>query len=397
MSKNTDLSELINYVKGASTGQLIAPSYTSATSFTGTIAGYLGFDSSGNILTTGSASQWITSGSNIYYNTGSVGIGTSSPIGKLNIVNNGTTSYSNQVFGNSSSTASLALGVGGSAVGATFLQNNAYLINSGNSALILGTNDLERIRIESNGNFTIPWLNQMTQIMNYDNTYRMGTLYQANARTLTFYSCGGDANPSITFNTRIGTGSSSTDYGTERMRINSTGQVLVNTTTSAIGWTPGTPGMNSKAPLFVKANNADTNFDSGAIFVGSTYGVTNNYFNPWTFQNATSNAIVGSIACTATSTTYNTSSDYRLKTDLKSFNGLSILSNIKVYDFEWKINGARQYGVIAHELQEVINYAVTGVKDSNVYQSVDYSMIVPILVKSIQELKSELDTLKQHN
>lgn len=77
MSKNTDLSELINYLKGKTTGQLVAPSYTSSTSFTGTLAGYLGFDASGNILTASAPSaQWITSGSNIYYNTGAVGIGT---------------------------------------------------------------------------------------------------------------------------------------------------------------------------------------------------------------------------------------------------------------------------------------------------------------------------------
>ena len=59
MSKNTDLGSLVNYIKGQVTGQLNAPAYTSATSFTGTIAGYLGFDTSGNILT--SASTGVTS------------------------------------------------------------------------------------------------------------------------------------------------------------------------------------------------------------------------------------------------------------------------------------------------------------------------------------------------
>jgi len=59
MSKNTDLGSLVNYIKGQVTGRLNAPAYTSATAFTGTIAGYLGFDSSGNILT--SASTGVTS------------------------------------------------------------------------------------------------------------------------------------------------------------------------------------------------------------------------------------------------------------------------------------------------------------------------------------------------
>jgi hypothetical protein len=97
MSKNTDLSELINYVKGKTTGQLVAPSYTSASSFTGTIAGYLGFDSSGNILTsTAVASQWTTSGLNIYYNIGNVGINTTSPSQKLDV--NGAIKTSGNLF-----------------------------------------------------------------------------------------------------------------------------------------------------------------------------------------------------------------------------------------------------------------------------------------------------------
>lgn len=87
MSKNTDLSELINYVKGANSGRLTFPFYTTTTSFTGTVAGYLAFDSSGNILTTTSpATQWTTSGSNIYFNSGNVGIGTATPAYKLDLV-----------------------------------------------------------------------------------------------------------------------------------------------------------------------------------------------------------------------------------------------------------------------------------------------------------------------
>ena len=97
----------------------------------------------------------------------------------------------------------------------------------------------------------------------------------------------------------------------------------------------------------------------------------------------------------STSTTYNTSSDYRLKEDLQDFVGLDMISKISVYDFKWKEDENRSYGVIAHELQEVLPQAVDGEKDAEEMQGVDYSKIVPLLVKSIQELKSEVDKLKQ--
>jgi hypothetical protein len=50
---------------------------------------------------------------------------------------------------------------------------------------------------------------------------------------------------------------------------------------------------------------------------------------------------------------------------------------------------------MAHELEEVLPQAVVGEKDAEEMQGVDYSKIVPLLVKSIQELKAEVDSLKQ--
>jgi hypothetical protein len=49
---------------------------------------------------------------------------------------------------------------------------------------------------------------------------------------------------------------------------------------------------------------------------------------------------------------------------------------------------------MAHELEEVLPQAVTGEKDAEQMQSVDYSKIVPLLIKSIQELKKEIEILK---
>jgi hypothetical protein len=49
-------------------------------------------------------------------------------------------------------------------------------------------------------------------------------------------------------------------------------------------------------------------------------------------------------------------------------------------------------GVLAHELAEILPYAVSGVKDGERMQGVDYSKIVPVMVQAIKELKAELDT-----
>ena len=99
---------------------------------------------------------------------------------------------------------------------------------------------------------------------------------------------------------------------------------------------------------------------------------------------------------------YNTSSDYRMKEDLKEFKALDTVSKIKVYNYKWKndSSGFRDQGILAHELDELIPQAVSGEKDATdkdnniLPQSVDYSKIVPHLVQSIQELKAEIEILK---
>jgi hypothetical protein len=109
---------------------------------------------------------------------------------------------------------------------------------------------------------------------------------------------------------------------------------------------------------------------------------------------------IGSIVGNGSSVAFNTTSDYRLKEDLKEIKGLEKLSALKVYDFKFKNSENRMDGVLAHELAEVLPYAVTGEKDAvdvdgNIKpQGVDYSKIVPILIKAIQELKTEIDSLK---
>jgi hypothetical protein len=88
-------------------------------------------------------------------------------------------------------------------------------------------------------------------------------------------------------------------------------------------------------------------------------------------------------------------SDYRLKEDLKSFNGLDLISKINVYDYKWKDQDKRSYGVLAHELQEVVPQAAFGEKDGERMQGVDYSKLVPVLIQAIQEQQRQIDELKK--
>ena len=105
---------------------------------------------------------------------------------------------------------------------------------------------------------------------------------------------------------------------------------------------------------------------------------------------------VGYITTNGTDIFYANTSDYRLKEDLKSFDGMSLLEQIQVYDFKWKESDNRMYGVVAHELQEVIPQAVVGEKDKEKLQAVDYSKLVPVLIKSIQELEARVKELENN-
>ena len=163
----------------------------------------------------------------------------------------------------------------------------------------------------------------------------------------------------------------------ERMRITSGGAILINTTTQDSGARLTLNHAGSIGASFISTGTAA----QGVIY----------------FKNG--NGLVGQIYTDGSSTVYATSSDYRLKQDYKDFNGLDLVSSIKTYDYEWKSNKKRAFGVLAHELQEIIPYAVVGKKDavnedgSINPQGVDYSMIVPTLIKAIQELSQQNEEL----
>ena len=117
----------------------------------------------------------------------------------------------------------------------------------------------------------------------------------------------------------------------------------------------------------------------------------------------------GGITLNSTSTTFNTSSDYRLKKDVEPMvNALATVALLKPVTYKWKADNSNGQGFIAHELAEVFPEAVSGEKDAmETYvdedgneqtrispQGIDTSFLVATLTAAIQELKAEVDSLK---
>ncbi len=200
---------------------------------------------------------------------------------------------------------------------------------------------------------------------------------------------------------------------TERARFDSNGFFFVGMT--GTGTTPTNGGAYIKGDVYSSVN------DYATIFVPHNSGVAHGIVLKET-ASATGQQIrfyhgaslVGSVTTTSSATSYNTTSDYRLKENVQPMqNALAKVALLNPVTYTWKENGSDGQGFIAHELQAVCPDAVTGEKDAvrtvdvldedgkkigtkeePVYQGVDTSFLVATLTKAIQELKAELDAAK---
>ena len=148
------------------------------------------------------------------------------------------------------------------------------------------------------------------------------------------------------------------------------------------------------------------------------------------------NGNVGSISTSGSSTAYNTSSDYRLKENIVTdWDATTRLKQLKPSRFNFIADADTTVdGFLAHEVSDIVPEAITGEKDATevignvlnsdgdvikenvseseanldtdagetwqetgtrpIYQSIDQSKLVPLLVKTIQELEARIETLE---
>ena len=340
-----------------------------------------------------------------------VGIGTSSPGAKLQvngIVQSGATGTNGNVQFLRSSDGAAAGSISWDSTNTALAMNNGV----GSGVLTFLTNSSERMRIDSSGNVGIG--------TSSPSSYGKLAVSSGSGVGGYFLSTGNnivlDGNPNntaimsffnggayfgsigVTGNSAMANDTSSdigiiaqinrsirfyTNGASERMRIDSSGNLLVGVTADPAG------SGNNGVSFYKAANNFEFHSRSG-VTTTSYVGV---------FYNG--NGTVGSISTNGSATAYTTSSDYRLKNSVAPMTtGLATVSALKPVTYKWNADDSDGEGFIAHELQSVIPHAVIGEKDavnedgSIKPQGVDYSKIVVHLVAACQELSAKVAALE---
>jgi hypothetical protein len=335
--------------------------------------------------------------------SGNVGIGTSSPAQKLQVLAVNGTGFVGAAIQNNNSNVGIA-GVQFSSDATYFkaaiglLRSNAngvgslvFYNDSNTDAADWATTD-EKMRIDSSGNVGIGSTSPTSVFSNYKSLYlngSSGSAIQMQYGGSLASNIVADGNAlylqnitAITFNTG-GTGT-----GTERARIDSSGNLLVGTTSTSV--TSG--GYN------FLINDGGTGYATGYIghITGcpSGYAYLNFKYAGTTIGTITQNGTTGVL--------YNLTSDYRLKDNQQPLTGAKdFVMALQPKKWQWWDGSGEGVGFIAHEFMEVAKYSGNGKKDAvdsdgkPVYQSIQPSSseVMANLVSFIQEQQALIQSL----
>ena len=254
------------------------------------------------------------------------------------------------------------------------LSTETRLVAGGSSPLPMTfyTVGSERMRLDTSGNVGIGTSSPSTKL----------TVSTGVAGNLAYFTDGINSDfyiKTASSITTIGPNAGSTNFafqssGTERMRIDSSGNLLV-----------GKTALPSASVFGFAVNSATSNFPYLMNSINTTGSGTHfEFYNP--------NGKVGSITTSASATLYNVSSDQRLKENIQDAESAStLIDSLQVRKFDWKTDNTHQrYGFIAQELVTVAPEAVHQPVNEEEMMAVDYSKLVPMLVKEIQSLRKRL-------
>ena len=160
------------------------------------------------------------------------------------------------------------------------------------------------------------------------------------------------------------------------------------------------PSTSNDGAAFI-SSGTDSTLNSSS---GSYTGLSNHFIV------INGNGTVGSISANGSSTSYNTSSDYRLKENAVAISdGITRLKTLKPYRFNWKADANKTVdGFFAHEVSAVPE-AVKGTKDAvadkdnatlgikkddPIYQQIDQAKLTPLLTAALQEAITKIETLE---
>jgi hypothetical protein len=181
------------------------------------------------------------------------------------------------------------------------------------------------------------------------------------------------------------TSASASSGMSERMRITSAGSFIIGNTAEPTGSNGGGSGFitdSAGRKNLILATTSTSLIDIA------------NFRNP--------NGTVGTIRTNGSSTSYYTSSDYRLKENVVTdWDATTRLKQLKPSRFNFIADGDTTLdGFLAHEVQDIVPEATHGTKDeldsdgNPEYQGIDHAKLVPLLTKALQELEARITDLE---
>jgi cytoskeletal protein CcmA (bactofilin family) len=218
-----------------------------------------------------------------------------------------------------------------------------------------------------------------------------------------FISCAGNGGfTSLLLNPRgnggkVGIGTTTPAYtldvsGTVQIQSSSTWETQLNITNTSISPNP----VTYQLLVGGSANNIGAAGVSGFGIYSTLLGfVFNINSNGNVGINNTSPQYKLDVGGNVNATSYNSSSDYRIKKDVVALDDTFSVDKLRPVTYNNINLGKQDIGLIAHELQEIYPFLVTGEKDGENLQSVNYIGLIGILIKEIQELKKDIRLLKE--